>query len=47
MGIHQMVGHTVPYRLDRNSNDGGMLLTVRDDILSKVVYYYKNYYKKN
>ena len=32
-----MDGYTAPYRLDRNSTGGGMLLYVRDDIPSKIL----------
>ena len=33
----QMHGYTTPYRLDRNANDGGLLLYVREDIPSKKI----------
>ena len=32
-----IVGFTPPYMLDRNANDGGIMLYVREDIPSKLL----------
>ena len=36
-GQFQIHGHSEPYRFDRNGNGGGILVFIRDDILSKLV----------
>ena len=45
----QIDGYTTPYRLDRDSNGGGILLYVRDNIPSKVYENtdFGNYYKES
>ena len=35
-------GYSVPFRLDRNGNDRGILLYIRDDLLSKLLSMSKN-----
>ena len=40
-GQFSLNGYSKPYRLDRSSNGGGILLYVRDDILSRLLTDYK------
>ena len=41
LGQFYVDGFTMPYRLDRNRNDGGVIIYVREDIPSKILEKYK------
>ena len=40
-------GFSTPYRFDRNSKDGELLLYIREDIPSKILGYFSNCYIEN
>ena len=41
LGQFYVDGFTMPYRLDRNRNDGAVIIYVREDIPSKILEKYK------